>query len=106
MKIILTENAEDNLWQIYQYHGEYSHDYAEKFQKKLTYFIFGTLERFPKIGTLYNARQNLYRLIYDARYNIYYVAKDATLYIVYVLDGRLQLNLDIASPDKPLPKLD
>jgi len=106
MKLFLTENAEGNLWHIYKYHADYSHAYAEEFQGKLTDFIFTNLAQFPKIGTLFNASQNLYRLVYEGRYNIYYVEKNGALYIVYVLDGRMQLNLDIADPKTPLPSLD
>ncbi len=105
MKIFLTENAEDNLWHIYKYHADYSHDYADEFQGQITDLIFTNLAQFPKLGTLYNPSQNLYRLVYDGRYNIYYVEKNAALYIVYVLDGRLQLNLDISDPDMPVPSL-
>ncbi|MBL1430897.1 MAG: type II toxin-antitoxin system RelE/ParE family toxin [Robiginitomaculum sp.] len=101
MKIFLTENAEDNLWDIYKYHADYSHAYADEFQEKLTDFMFTNLAQFPSIGTLYNTSQNLYRLVYDGRYNIYYTEKNDALYIIYVLDGRMQLNLDIANPKKP-----
>ncbi|PHS24603.1 MAG: hypothetical protein COA84_08905 [Robiginitomaculum sp.] len=106
MKIHITLSAEENLWQIYRYHADYSHDYADAFHGKLTAFIFETLGQHPKIGTLYNPEKSLYRLIYEGRYNIYYVAQNNALYIVYILDGRLQLNMDIAEPEAPLPPLD
>ena len=32
MKVILTENAEENLWQIYKDHSDYSIEYADKAQ--------------------------------------------------------------------------
>lgn len=102
MKVILTENAEDNLWQIYRYHSDYSLDYADQFQAALTDFIFTTLSRHPKMGTLFNPGQGVYRMVYDGRYNIYYVLRDA-LYIVYVLDGRMQLNLTLSDSDMDLP---
>ena len=102
MKVRITENAEENLWQIYRYHSDYSIDYAEQFQADLTDFIFASLSQHPKMGTLYNPGQGVYRMVYDGRYNIYYVLRDA-LYIVYVLDGRMQLNLSLAEPDIDLP---
>lgn len=40
MKVILTESAEENLWQIYLYHSNYSIDYADKIQAELSDFIF------------------------------------------------------------------
>ena len=105
MKVILTENAEDNLWAIYRYHTEYSEDYAEQFQDKFDDFVFTSLSRHPKMGTLYNPVKEVYRMVYEGRYNIYYVIRDNGLYIVYVLDGRLQLNLKLAEPDAELPPL-
>jgi len=102
MKVILTENAEENLWQIYRYHSDYSIDYADKFQADLSKFIFVTLSSQPKMGTVYNAVQDVYRMVYDGRYNIYYVIRDA-LYIVYVLDDRMLLNVELADPDADLP---
>lgn len=106
MKIRITENAEENLWLIYRYHADYSNDFADEFQHKITTFIFENLAQYPEIGTLLNEEKGLYRLVYEGRYNIYYVAQDGTIYIVYILDGRLQLNTDIAEPDAPLPSLD
>lgn len=105
MKVILTENAEDNLWTIYRYHAEYSEDYAEQFQGRFDDFVFTSLSRCPKMGTLYNPVKQVYRMVLEGRYNIYYVIRDDGLYIVYVLDGRLQLNLKLAEPDAELPPL-
>lgn len=102
MKVVLTENAEDNLWQIYQYHSDYSLDYADHFQTNLTDFIFSKLSKHPRMGTLFNPGQGVYRIVYDGRYNIYYVLRDS-LYIVYVLDGRMQLNIALEDPDADLP---
>jgi hypothetical protein len=42
--------------------------------------------------------------LYDGRYNIYYVIRGA-LYIVFILDGRMQLNTDLADPDVELPTI-
>ncbi len=106
MKIHITENAEENLWQIYRYHADYSHDYADEFQHKIAVFIFDSLAQYPEIGTLFNEEKGLYRLVYEGRYNIYYMGQNDALYIVYILDGRLQLNTDIAEPDMPIPSLD
>lgn len=104
MKVILTESAEENLWQIYRYHSDYSLDYADGFQTNLTDFIFTNLSQHPKMGTLYNPLKGVYRMVYDGRYNIFYVLRDA-LYIVYVLDGRMLLNFDLADSDAKLPTL-
>jgi len=106
MKVILTENAEENLWQIYRYHSDYSHDYADQFQADLTDFIFTNLAQHPKMGTLYNPAQDVYRVVYEARYNIYYVLLRDALYIFYVLDGRMQLNVTIGDPDVDLPTIE
>lgn len=105
MKLYITENAEENLWQIYLYHAKYSHHYADEFHHKITAFIFENLAPYPQIGTLCNKEKSLYRIVYKGRYNIYYVAQADALYIVYILDGRLQLNTDIADPALPLPPL-
>lgn len=104
MKVRITENAEDNLWQIYRYHAGYSANYAEEFQEAFNGFVFEHLSAHPKLGTLYNPAKEIYRMVYDGRYNIYYVLRDA-LYIVYVLDGRMQLNMDLADPDVELPTI-
>ncbi len=104
MKVILTETAEENLWQIYSYHADYDAAYADSFQIELSDFIFSTLSGQPKMGTLYNETQSIYRMVYDARYNIYYVIRDA-LYIVYILDGRMLLNMELANPDSDLPTI-
>jgi plasmid stabilization system protein ParE len=104
MKVILTENAEENLWQIYNYHADYSEDYADQFQATISDFISSTLAGQPKMGTLYNPEQEVYRIVYDRRYNIYYVIQDA-LYIVYILDGRILLNIELADPDAALPTI-
>ena len=95
-----------NLWQIYRYHAGYSHEFADEFQGRIATFIFDNLAQYPKIGTLFNEEKSLYRLVYERRYNIYYVAQDDALYIVYILDGRLQLNAEIAGPDALLPSLE
>ena len=79
-----------------------SADYAEEFQDAINGFIFDNLSVHPKLGTLYNPIKEIYRMVYDGRYNIYYVIRDA-LYIVYILDGRMQLNMDLADPDVELP---
>lgn len=105
MKVILTENAEDNLWQIYTYHADYSETYAETFQAELTDFIFTSLSQHPELGTVYNQSISLYRMVYSGRYNIYYTLKPDALYIVYVLDGRMQINMTLGEPDAQLPDL-
>ena len=102
MKVRITENAEENLWQIYRYHTGYSADYAEEFQEVISGFIFDDLSVRPRLGTLFNPDREIYRMVYDGRYNIYYVIRDA-LYIVYILDGRMQLNMDLADSDVELP---
>lgn len=104
MKVILTENAEENLWQIYRYHAGYSESYADAFQSGLTDFIFTALSKHPELGTVYNAAISLRRIVYDKRYIIYYVLKPDALYIVYVLDGRMQINANLAEPDASLPE--
>ena len=105
MKVILTENAEENLWQIYRYHANYSETYADTFQSGLTDFIFSSLSKHPELGNVYNASINLRRMVYDKRYIIYYVLEADALYIVYVLDGRMQINTDLTRPDAELPNL-
>lgn len=104
MKIILTENAEENLWQIYRFHADYSLDYANQFQADLSEFIFSNLSQHPKMGTLYNPATSVYRMVYDGRYNVYYVLKNA-LYIVYILDGRMQLNVSLSDQPSDLPPI-
>lgn len=105
MKVILTDNAEDNLWQIYRYHADYSEAYAETFQAELTDFIFTSLSEHPELGTIYNPSISLHRMVYSERYNIYYVLKPDALYIVYVLDGRMQINMSLGEPDATLPDI-
>jgi plasmid stabilization system protein ParE len=105
MKVILTENAEENLWQIYRYHSDYDEAYADTFQSGLDDFIFSSLSQHPKLGTVYNPSIGLYRMVYLKRYNIYYVVKPDALYIVYILDGRMEINMTLGEPDAPLPDL-
>lgn len=52
MKVILTESAEENLWQIYRYHSDYNKAYADTFQSDLNDFILTSLSQHPKLGTV------------------------------------------------------
>jgi len=105
MRVFLTEHAEENLWQIYRYHADYSESYAESFQAELTDYIFSALSQHPELGAVYNEAINLRRMVYAKRYNIYYVLRDDALYIIYILDGRMLLNVELADPDADLPTI-
>jgi len=102
MDVILTLNAEDNLWQIYKYHSAYSEDYAVNFQTDITRYLISTLSRHPELGRLYNESKGIRRLVYETRYNVYYTVGE-TVNVIFILDGRLQLNLGLVSSDLDFP---
>ena len=80
-----------NLEEIFDYHVEYSFDYAVKFQEDLSSYIHINLEQFPKIGHLYNESKMIYRLIYD-KHNIYYKIENNQVSIYLVIGSKLELN--------------
>ncbi len=92
MRVIITRNGENNLEAIYQYHGEYSFNYADRFHDQIIDFMMERLSRFPKLGRKVSPQNNIRKLVYDEAYNIYYQIKEDAAYILYILDGRRILN--------------
>ncbi len=106
MNIRFTENAEENLGDIYLYHCEFSKQYAETFNNAILEFVMENLSSHPNIGHIYNQQKNLYRLIFKRRYNIYYSIEDKNIYVLYILDGRLDLNIKLQKSDIELTSID
>ncbi len=92
MKVVITRNGEENLGAIYDYHAEYSFDYADNFHDELVKFITDNISQFPKSGAVYNPRSGVRRLIYKHNYNIYYAVGKDVAYVLFILDGRGFLN--------------
>ena len=97
MKIIITQQADENLFSLYLYHLEYSEEYARTFQRELNIFI-DLLVTNPFMGRVYNEAAGIYRVVFHKKYNIYYTIKSGTLYIVYILDGQVQFNTELLNP--------
>jgi toxin ParE1/3/4 len=103
MQVIITQNAEDNLGEIYSYHSEYSPAYADNFHDELTRFIIENLTVHPRLGHIHNPEKQIFRLIYQGRYNTYYTIKGNQVFVLFVIDGRLSLNAELAEQDVELP---
>jgi toxin ParE1/3/4 len=103
MQVIITQNAENNLGEIYAYHLEHSETYADSFHDDLTRFIIENLTDHPLLGHVHNSEKGIYRLVYRGRYNTYYTIEDNQIFILFIIDGRLSLNADLAEPDIELP---
>jgi len=92
MKVIITQNTEDNLETIFHYHAEHSLTFADRFYDGIVSFIIENISQFPRLGREYNTNSGLRKLVYDGNYNIYYLVKNDAAFIVYILDGRRMLN--------------
>jgi len=99
MDVVITESAEDSLYEIYSYHAEYSQNYADTFYDAITDFILQSISLSPHIGHLYNTNKRLYRLIFEARYNIYYHLQNSTVFVLYIVDGQQILNSELLNPN-------
>tara|TARA_B110000977_G_C10699207_1_gene346662 strand:- start:84 stop:398 length:315 start_codon:yes stop_codon:yes gene_type:complete len=104
MKVIITDSAKSDLFQIYVHQLDYSAVYADDFQFKIDEYITKNLSDFPKLGHVFNDKKGLYRLIYDKRYNIYYTIKDEAVFVLYIIDGPLNFNSILLNPDIELPE--
>jgi len=103
MQVIITQNAEGNLGEIYAYHIEYSVTYADSFHDELTRFIMENLTDHPRMGHVHNPEKQIFRLIFRRRYNTYYTIEGDQVFILFIIDGRLSLNAELAEPDIELP---
>ncbi|WP_135078537.1 type II toxin-antitoxin system RelE/ParE family toxin [Terasakiella sp. SH-1] len=92
MHVIITRNGEADLEAIYQYHAEYTFEYADKFHDEIIAFMIEKLSHFPELGREVSTVPQIRKLVYDSSYNIYYLIKEDTAYILYILDGRRILN--------------
>lgn len=95
MKVVITESASESLWPIYQYHCQYSEDFADDFQRSIDRFMLEHLNSNPLLGHLYHEPRGIRRLIFQRRYNIYYTLRDDTVFVLFVFDGRMGINQDI-----------
>lgn len=95
MKVIITESASDSLWPIYEYHCQYSENYADDFQHEIDRFILEHLSANPMLGHLYHDGREIRRLIFQKRYNIYYIVRNDAVYVLFIFDGRMGINQDI-----------
>lgn len=95
MKVVMTQAASESLWPIYQYHSDYSPDYAEAFQYEIDRFILEHLSSNPLLGRLYHEPRGIRRLIFQKRYNIYYTLREDTVFVLFIFDGRMKINQDI-----------
>lgn len=92
MKVVITRAASDSLWPIYQYHVEYSQQFADQFQYDIDRYIVENLEANPLLGHLCHEGRGIRRLIFQKRYNIYYTLRDETVFVLFVFDGRMNIN--------------
>lgn len=104
MKVIVTQEADDNRFAIYLYHLGYSEDHANRFEYDLDQYLELLAEN-PLMGHVYNEEKGIYRAIFRKKHNIYYLIRDEALYIIYVLDGQLDFNTVLESEDAPVPPL-
>lgn len=95
MKVVITESASESLWPIYQYHCQYSEDFADEFQRSIDRFMLDHLSSNPLLGHLYHEGREIRRLIFQKRYNIYYTVREEAAYILFVFDGRMDINSEL-----------
>jgi len=95
MKVVITESASESLWPIYQYHCQYSEDFADEFQQSIDSFMLAHLSSNPLLGHLYHEGHGIRRLIFQKRYNIYYTVRDEAAYILFIFDGRMDINSEL-----------
>jgi len=103
MTVVITQNAEENLENIYARHTEYSIEYADSFHDEIVQFMIETLGEYPNFGHSYNEAAGLRRFIYKKRFNVYYLSREGTIYILYIIAGRMELNTLLEEPDVDLP---
>ncbi len=104
MSVFITKNAEANLQLIYEYHAEYSVQYADKFHDDILAFVIKNLSEFPEMGIVHNAEQATRRLVFG-NYNIYYLNQSSATYVLYIIDGRMNLNEQLQNGDVEMPEL-
>lgn len=95
MKVVITESASESLWPIYQYHCQYSEDFADEFQRAIDRFMLEHLSVNPLLGHLYHEGRGIRRLIFQKRYNVYYTVRDETVHILFIFDGRMDINSEL-----------
>lgn len=92
MKVVITETASESLWPIYQYHCQYSEEFANRFQRDIDHFLLESLRANPLLGHVFHEGRNLRRLIFRKRYNIYYTIREERVFVLFVFDGRMDIN--------------
>tara|TARA_R100000935_G_scaffold58705_1_gene97176 strand:- start:20461 stop:20796 length:336 start_codon:yes stop_codon:yes gene_type:complete len=95
MRVVITDTASESLWPIYQYHLDYSQEYAEGFQYDIDRFMVEHLSSNPLLGHLHHEARGIRRLIFQKRYNIYYAVRSETVFVLSIFDGRMDINQDI-----------
>lgn len=95
MKVVITESASESLWPIYQYHCQYSEDFAGEFQRAIDGFMLELFSSNPLLEHLYHEGRGIRRLIFQKRYNIYYTVRNEAVYILFIFDGRMVINSEL-----------
>lgn len=104
MIVHFTQNALANLDSIFEYHADYNNDYAYKFNNEIMSQIRDNLSQFSEMGSLYNLKKSIRRLVFE-RYNVYYLHKPDIVYVLFVIDAKMHLNTEIQEPDFKIPSL-
>lgn len=92
-KIVLTENAQNNIAGIIKYIAEDNPIRAKSYVKELLQKASNTITAFPLSCPLYNHDLNIRRFVYQ-RYNVYYrfEQQQDTAYILYVFNSAKESN--------------
>ena len=104
MIVHFTKNAVQNMDDIFEYHSEYSIDYAVEFHNETVSRISDNLSEQPEMGAVYNPDKSIRRLVLE-RHNVYYLQKPNAVYVLFVIGARLNLNTEISEPHFDVPEL-
>ena len=104
MIVHFTKNAIQNMDDIFDYHSDYSMDYASEFHRETVSRIIDNLSGQPEMGAVYNPDKSIRRLVLE-RHNVYYLHKSNAVFVLFIIGARLDLNANILEPDFVVPDL-
>jgi toxin ParE1/3/4 len=90
MPVVLSERAEFDLFRIYRYIDERSHDAADAFLRRID-ANFDNLARFPFIGRDRSSLARGLRCLVVGQHLIFYTIEPDQIVIVRIIDGRMDV---------------
>jgi toxin ParE1/3/4 len=90
MQVVLSERTELDLFRIYRYIDERSHNAADAFLRRID-TNFDNLARFPFIGRDRSSFARGLRCLVVGQHLIFYTVEPDQIVIVRVIDGRMDV---------------